>query len=515
MKFADRACDTTATTGTGDISLSGVAPDGYQSLAAIPVGDEFEYCIRARTGAEWEIGTGKRTASTTLQRMTVLSGSNGTSKVSFSSGTKDVFCIVSASRMAKLLAQDDPPATSIPDLSQFKLAGVQSGVAKNIALDLLLEEVGVSSASLPAAGALTGADIITLTQGGVDKQTNLSALASFIASQNGGSQPASTVSGVTVNPSTASVAGGGSQTFTATVAGTNSPSQAVTWTASAGTISASGVFTAPTATGSAQTITITATSSQDGTKSGTATVTVAAAASTVSSVAVSPSTANVAGGGTQQFTATVSGTNSPAQSVTWTASAGSINSSGLFTAPAATGSAQTITITATSTQDASKSGTATVTVAAVAAGPTDYNITPYSGNGIKTSVTFASFTGTGSRRYKPVGASSGYTTLNNYWNVDTPTPTKVYAGFGTSPTSRPDIITSSNNQSPNMLNGLTPMTKGSGSAWQFVNNLWVDQVDGATTVGPFYCWIQPEDASGNLGLAECINAANPLYVTGA
>lgn len=85
---------------------------------------------------------------------------------------------------------------------------------------------------------------------------------------------------------------------------------------------------------------------------------------TVTSVAVAPASPSVPGGTTQQFTATVVGTGSPAQTVTWSASAGTINASGLFTAPAGTGVAQTITVTATSTVDSSKSGTATVTVPA-------------------------------------------------------------------------------------------------------------------------------------------------------
>lgn len=169
----------------------------------------------------------------------------------------------------------------------------------------------------------------------------------------------STVTGVTVTPGTAT----GSRTFTASVAGTNSPSQAVTWSASAGSITSGGVFTQPAATGSVQTITVTATSVQDGTKSGAATVTIAALVPTVTSVTVSPGTAT----GSQTFTASVVGTNSPSQSVTWATTGGSITSGGVFTQPAATGSAQTITVTATSTFDGTKSGTANVTIAAALA----------------------------------------------------------------------------------------------------------------------------------------------------
>lgn len=100
------------------------------------------------------------------------------------------------------------------------------------------------------------------------------------------SAPTSTVSSVTVSPSTAMVSGSATQTFTASVIGTNSPSQTVNWSMTgAGSINAStGVYTAPAATSSAQTATITATSAQDGSKSGTATVTVPAATVTTSYV---------------------------------------------------------------------------------------------------------------------------------------------------------------------------------------------------------------------------------------
>lgn len=101
-------------------------------------------------------------------------------------------------------------------------------------------------------------------------------LVGFVISSSGGGGGA-TVTSVTVSPSSASVAGGTTQQFTASVTGTNSPAQTVTWAASAGTINGSGLFTAPAGTGVAQTVTITATSTVDGTKSGTATVTVPAA----------------------------------------------------------------------------------------------------------------------------------------------------------------------------------------------------------------------------------------------
>lgn len=85
------------------------------------------------------------------------------------------------------------------------------------------------------------------------------------------STPASTVTSVSVSPSTASINAGGTQQFAATVNGTGSPSQSVTWSANGGSVNSSGLYTAPGTTGS---YTVTATSIQDGTKSGSASVTV-------------------------------------------------------------------------------------------------------------------------------------------------------------------------------------------------------------------------------------------------
>ena len=92
---------------------------------------------------------------------------------------------------------------------------------------------------------------------------------------------AATVISVTVSPDTATVEKESTQQFTATVSGTNSPAQTVTWAVSGKnstgtTISADGLLTVA-ADETAATLTVTATSTVDNTKSGTATVTVTAA----------------------------------------------------------------------------------------------------------------------------------------------------------------------------------------------------------------------------------------------
>lgn len=91
LVLADRVKDTTTTTGTGTITLSGTAPIGYVSFGtAIGNGNTTYYTITA--GSEWEVGIGTYTAAgTLLARTTVLASSNAGSLVNFSAGTKDVF----------------------------------------------------------------------------------------------------------------------------------------------------------------------------------------------------------------------------------------------------------------------------------------------------------------------------------------------------------------------------------------------------------------------------------------
>ncbi|HKS73189.1 MAG TPA: Ig domain-containing protein [Terriglobales bacterium] len=89
---------------------------------------------------------------------------------------------------------------------------------------------------------------------------------------------------VTVSPSSASMTSGGAQQFTASVRETSITG--VTWSASAGTISSSGLFTAPTVA-AATAVTITATSTADSTAKGTAAVSVAPAGTNSLSVTTS------------------------------------------------------------------------------------------------------------------------------------------------------------------------------------------------------------------------------------
>jgi len=166
---------------------------------------------------------------------------------------------------------------------------------------------------------------------------------------------------VSVSPASLTLSGGQAAQLTAAV--TNAANKAVTWSispAGVGSISASGLYTSPTAIPAAQTVTATATSVADSTASSSATITLTPSVA----VSVSPASLTLSGGQAAQLVATA--TNALNPSVTWSALLGTITPGGLYTAPQNTDSSTLIdTITATSIQDPTKSATATVTVSSL------------------------------------------------------------------------------------------------------------------------------------------------------
>jgi alpha-L-arabinofuranosidase len=169
----------------------------------------------------------------------------------------------------------------------------------------------------------------------------------------------STITSVTASCPSGTLISGGTTTCAATVKGTGSYSSAVTWSASAGSITPAGVLTAPS---SGTSVTVTATSTQDPTKSSSVVVPVTPSA-TISSISVVCGTGSVLAGGTVACTAPVTGTGSFSSAVTWSTSGGVITSNGVLTAPT-TGAA--VTVTATSVQNTAKSASAVVSITPLA-----------------------------------------------------------------------------------------------------------------------------------------------------
>jgi hypothetical protein len=189
--------------------------------------------------------------------------------------------------------------------------------------------------------------------------------------------PVPTVTGVTVTPDTADVDQGKTQQFTAVVAGTNNPSQSVTWGVTGNSDGTTSITDGLLSVGSNETVggtlTVTATSTADTTKVGTAAVLVWVESDdpVVRSVTVSSAAQQVEKGKTQQFTVNVNVSgpeyNLPPTTVTWAIAEANknpgttISESGLLTV-GVDETLTALTITATSTFDTTKVGTATVTV---------------------------------------------------------------------------------------------------------------------------------------------------------
>lgn len=198
--------------------------------------------------------------------------------------------------------------------------------------------------------------------------------------------PTPTVS-ISVAPLTPSVQVGAIQQFTATVTG--STNTAVTWsTPGPGTVSASGLYTAPVSTTTPASVTVTATAQADSTKSASTTVSIPAV-----SASIAPGTANIILGATQQFTATVQ--NATDTSVKWSASpSGTIGSSGLYTVLGALQTPANVTITAAPNADPAKTATSTVTIPAVSVALSPAKITLTNGSGQRFAATVSNATDT-------------------------------------------------------------------------------------------------------------------------
>jgi hypothetical protein len=100
---ADRVRDTSTSTGTGTFVVSGTAPTAFRTFSAVlSTNDTFYYAIQHQTANEWEIGLGTYSSANTITRTTVYASSAGGSAVTFSSGTKDVFITLAATRSVQL-----------------------------------------------------------------------------------------------------------------------------------------------------------------------------------------------------------------------------------------------------------------------------------------------------------------------------------------------------------------------------------------------------------------------------
>jgi hypothetical protein len=286
-----------------------------------------------------------------------------------------------------------------------------------------------------SAGVTWSASVGSITAGGVyTAPTPVGAATATITATSKTDTTKSTTATVTLTPIAVSVApltptliGGATQTFTPTVTGDTTLNAGVTWTATTGSITAGGVYTAPAVIGSALSATVTATSKTDTTKTGTATVTL----TPISLAAINPATASMGNSGSQVFSDTVNSDGS-SSGVSWSIGSGvgtltASSSTGVtYNAPAtAITSVTTVTLTATSIKDNTKTTTATITLnpisvsipttpVAMIGGATQTFSATIANDGSNSGVTWSITSGGGS--FSPTttltGANTTYTAAN-------------------------------------------------------------------------------------------------------
>ena len=104
----DRVKVTSTTSGTGAFAL-GAAATGFENFTAIGNSNTTYYTIFNQGTTEWEVGLGTLDGSSAnLTRTTIITSSNSDNIVTFSAGTKDVFCTLPASKAIYLDADGIP-----------------------------------------------------------------------------------------------------------------------------------------------------------------------------------------------------------------------------------------------------------------------------------------------------------------------------------------------------------------------------------------------------------------------
>jgi len=294
------------------------------------------------------VGTIAFTGDSAIYTAPAMAGSHTVKATSHEDTSKSATASVTVAVPASVTSvAASPSALAINVGAQNSFTAAVAGTGNfSAAVTWSAQRGSITSTGLYTAPTTGGSDVVTATSVQTPGKTANASVTVVV--------PAA-VTSVVASPGTLTINAGAQNPFTATVAGTGNYSAAVTWSAQRGSITSTGLYTAP-ATGGSDVVT--ATSVQTPGKTANASVTVVVPAA-VTSVVASPATLTINAGAQNPFTATVAGTGSYSAAVTWSAQRGSITSAGLYTAPTTGGSD---VVTATSAQTPGKTANASVTV---------------------------------------------------------------------------------------------------------------------------------------------------------
>jgi hypothetical protein len=171
----DRVKETTATTGTGTLTLAG-AVTGFQSFSSVlSNGDTTYYAIFESSTGAFEVGLGTFTTSgTTLARTTILESSNAGLAINLTAGAADVFITQPAEKAVYLDASNDVTSGAGQiDISNFNNdsgyttnTGTVTSVGGNGNVNgITLSGTVTSSGNLTLGGTLSNVSLTTQVTG--------------------------------------------------------------------------------------------------------------------------------------------------------------------------------------------------------------------------------------------------------------------------------------------------------------------------------------------------------------
>jgi hypothetical protein len=159
----DRVKETTVTTGTSSFALDG-AVTGYQAFsAAIGDANTTYYAVYLDNSTEWEVGIGTYSSSgNTLARTTILASSNAGSIVTFSAGTKQIWCDYPAGKAVFL---DASGSISEPIVN---ISGITTGITTPdyVTFDVTPETVPTAQGSIYWDSADSAQTLSLVMEGG-------------------------------------------------------------------------------------------------------------------------------------------------------------------------------------------------------------------------------------------------------------------------------------------------------------------------------------------------------------
>lgn len=207
--IADRVWDTSTTTGTGALTLTGSAPNNFRAFSAVlSVGDTCYYSIRNQAANEWEDGLGTYSGANTLTRTTVYASSNSNSAVTLSAGTKDVFITFLSGRTVILDASGNatalgtPASVNLANATNIPPAQFAAGTIGAVGFSLTSYNLGTVSSGTVTPAASNG-NSQYLTNNGAFTLAAPSSDAPFdILVTNGASAGAITFTGFSVGTNT-------------------------------------------------------------------------------------------------------------------------------------------------------------------------------------------------------------------------------------------------------------------------------------------------------------------------